>query len=198
MKSSSSTFCTATRPWTLSSMTVSPSRGAFRRMTKGLSPCVVVHVAPRAVDAERAALGLGLLALRGELLLRHVAAIGVAALEQLVRHFGVPRPELRLVIFVAVPIEAEPAHPVEDRVDRLRRRARLVGIFDAQQELAAVVAGEEPVEQRRARAADVQEAGRRGGEAGDDGRLSLAKLSPLALRRAFLFFPLCNATDERP
>ena len=47
-------------------------------------------------------------------------------------------------------------------------RARLVGILDAQQELAAVVAREQPVEQRRARAADVQESGRGGGEAGDD------------------------------
>jgi hypothetical protein len=26
----------------------------------------------------------------------------------------------------------------------------------------------------------------------------VAKISPLALQRAFLFFPLCNATDERP
>ena len=48
-------------------------------------------------------------------------------------------------------------------------RARAVGVLDAQQELAAVVAGEQPVEQRGARAADMQEAGRRGGEAGDDG-----------------------------
>ena len=110
----------------------------------------------------------GLLALRGQLLLGHVAAIGGAALEQPVGDLGVARPELRLVIFVPVPIEAEPAHPVEDRVDRLLGRARLVGVLDPQQELAAVVAGEQPVEQRRARAADVQEAGRRGREAGDD------------------------------
>ena len=169
-KSSSSLFWTATRPWTWSSITVSPSRGALRRMTNAPSPSSVA-VAPRAVDPERAALGLRLLALRGQLLLAHPAAIGVAALEQLVRDFGVARPELRLVIFVPVPIEAEPAHPVEDRVDRLVGRARLVGILDAQQELAAVVAGEQPVEQRRARAADVQEAGRGGREAGDHGRL---------------------------
>ena len=112
-----------------------------------LAGLLVVDVAPRAVDAERPALGLGLLALRRELLLGHVAAVGCAALEQLVRDLGVARPELRLVIFVAVPIEAEPAHPVEDRVDRLLGRARLVGVLDPQQELAAVVAGEQPVEQ---------------------------------------------------
>ena len=65
------------------------------------------------------------------------------------RDLGVARPELRLVIFVAVPIEPEPAHPVEDRVDRLLGRAGLVGVLDPQQELAAVVAGKQPVEQAR-------------------------------------------------
>ena len=69
---------------------------------------------------------------------------------------------------LAVPVEAEPRQPVEDRVDRGLGRALAVGVLDAQQELAAGVAGVEPVEQRGARAADVQEAGRRGGEAGDD------------------------------
>ena len=47
--------------------------------------------------------------------------------------------------------------------------ALAVGILDAQQELAAGVACVEPVEQRRARPADVQVAGGRGSEAGDDG-----------------------------
>ena len=87
-------------------------------------------VAPRAVDPERPALALRLLALGGELFLGHVAAIGVAALEHLVRDLGVAGPELRLVIFVPVPIEPEPAHPVEDRVDRLLGRTRLVGVLD--------------------------------------------------------------------
>ena len=54
----------------------------------------------------------------------------------------------------------------------LRRRigaALAVGVLDAQQELAAVVAGEQVVEQRGAGAADVQQAGRAGGEAGANG-----------------------------
>ena len=42
---------------------------------------LVRTVTPRAVDAERAALGLGLLALCGQLLLRHPAAVGVASLQ---------------------------------------------------------------------------------------------------------------------
>ena len=76
--------------------------------------------------------------------------------------------ELRLVIFVPVPIEAEPAHAVEDRLDRRLGGAGAVGVLDAEQELATVMAGEEPVEQGGARAADMEEAGRRRREAGDD------------------------------
>jgi hypothetical protein len=57
--------------------------------------------------------------------------------------------------------------PVEDRLDRRLGRAGLVGILDPQQELAAVVAGEQPVEQRGARAADMQVARSARGEAGD-------------------------------
>ena len=138
-------------------------------MTKGLSPCSSVTSRHGLIDPERLALGLRLLALLGELLLRHVAAIGSSALKQPVRDLGVPRPELRLVIFVPVPIEPEPAHSVEDRVDRFLRGARPVGVLDPQQELAAVVAGKEPVEQGSARTADMEVAGRRGRKAGDDG-----------------------------
>ena len=150
-------------------------------MTNGLSPCSSATSRHGLSMRNGRRSAWRLLALRGELLLGHVAAIGVAALEQLVRDLGVARPELRLVIFVPVPIEAEPAHPVEDRVDRLLGRARLVGVLDPQQELAAVVAGEQPVEQGGARAADVQEAGRRGREAGDDRPSNLARLRSSAL-----------------
>jgi hypothetical protein len=132
------------------------------------------------------------LALLGQFLLASCSSDRLPALEQLVRDLGVAGPELRLVIFVAVPIEAEPAHPVEDRVDRVLGRARLVGILDAQQELAAVVAGEQPVEQRRARARRC--AGSRSARARK--RVTTGLL--LALKRAFLFSSCCNATDERP
>src|SRR3546814_19903482 len=73
-----------------------------------------------------------------------------------------------LVDRVAIPVEPEPAHPVEDRVDRGLGGAGAVGILDAQQELAAVVAREQPVEQRGARAADMEETRRRRREARDD------------------------------
>ena len=55
-----------------------------------------------------------------------------------------------------VPVELQPAQRVEDLLDVLRRRALAVGVLDAQHELPALVAGEQPVEQGRAGAADVQ------------------------------------------
>ena len=64
-----------------------------------------------------------------------------------------------------VPVEAEPAQPVEDAGDHVGRRALDVGVFDAQDERAAVAPRVEPVEERRAGAADVQVTGRRGREA---------------------------------
>jgi len=64
-----------------------------------------------------------------------------------------------------VPVEPEPAQAVEDDVHGLLRIARGVGILDAEDERAAGVAGIKPVEQRGARATDVQVAGRRGGKA---------------------------------
>ena len=107
-----------------------------------------------------------------------------------------PRPELRLIIFVPVPIEAEPAHAVEDRVDRFVRRARLVGVLDPQQELAAVVAGEQPVEQRRARAADMQEAGGRGRKAGDN-RADCLRWSNLSRLRSGALSSSLHAAMQR-
>src|SRR5262249_16423165 len=55
-----------------------------------------------------------------------------------------------------VPIELEPAHRVENGLDVLVGRARPVGAVDAEDEGASVVAGEEPVEERGAGAADVE------------------------------------------
>ena len=92
----------------------------------------------------------------------------MAARQQLLRDLGMAGREMGLEIGLAVPVEAEPAHAVEDRVDRRLGGAGLVGILDPQQEAAAMVAGVEPVEQGGAGAADMEEAGRRGREAGDD------------------------------
>ena len=128
-----------------------------------------IAIAPAAVIAHRhagAALGVAHLL---ELLGRGVAVVGLALGQHLLGHLGVARRALELVDDVAVPIEAEPRQAVEDRLDGRGRRARAIGVLDAQQVLAAVMAGVQPVEERRARAADMQKAGGRGGEAGDDG-----------------------------
>src|SRR3546814_2342859 len=74
-----------------------------------------------------------------------------------------------LIDGVAVPMEVEPAHAVENRVDRRLGRTGAIGILDTEQEPAAMVAREQPVEQRGTRATDMEEAGRRGGEARHDG-----------------------------
>jgi hypothetical protein len=63
---------------------------------------------PLAVDAEGAALGLGCLAARGELLLRQIAAIGRTARDQVVRDLGVALFKLRLEIGIAVAFNTEP------------------------------------------------------------------------------------------
>src|SRR6202021_1952501 len=55
-----------------------------------------------------------------------------------------------------VPVEAEPAQVVKDVVDHSRRRALHVRILDAKHEPPAVMTREEPVEERRAGAADVE------------------------------------------
>ena len=64
--------------------------------------------------------------------------------------------------------KAQPFQTFQNRLCRLGGRARAVGVFDPQQELAATATGIQPVEQRRAGAADMQIAGGRGGETGDD------------------------------
>src|SRR5262245_58495712 len=67
-----------------------------------------------------------------------------------------------LIYGLAVPIEPEPGQAIEDGVDRRLRRPFAIGVLDPQQHFAAAPAGIEPVEERRSRPTDVQEArGRR-------------------------------------
>ena len=127
-----------------------------------------VAIAPAAVVAPGALFRLGLLAHLLEFLRGGVAAIGAALRQQRFGDLGMARGARGLVDDLAVPIEAEPLQPVDDGVDRRLRGALAVGVFDAQHHPAAVLLGVEPVEQRRARAADMQKAGGRRSEAGDD------------------------------
>ncbi len=128
-----------------------------------------IAIPPTAVVAGRALFAACRLAHLLELGGCRVAAIGAARVEHLLRHLLVALGALRLVDDVAVPIEAEPAQPVEDRVDGGRRRAFAVGILDPQQHGAAVPPRVKPVEQGRPGASDVEETRRRRREARDHG-----------------------------
>jgi hypothetical protein len=132
-------------------------------------------VAPAAVIARRQAFRLGLVAHRLQLFRRAVAVVGVAQRHQQAGDLGMTLSAGELVDHVAVPAQPEPAQPVDDRVDRRLGRALAIGVLDAQVEAAAVMAGEQPVEQRRAGAADMKITRRRRGETSDDGHCSRKK-----------------------
>ena len=74
---------------------------------------------------------------------------------------------------LAVPLDAEPAQRALDLLDRLVDLAARVRVLDPQQALAAASAREEPVEEERADAADVEEAGGRRGHADADGHAAV-------------------------
>jgi hypothetical protein len=85
------------------------------------------------------------------------------ALHGLPMLLGVGRLEERALVLVFV--DAEPRERPDDPLGPLGAVAGGVGVFDAQHESAAVLAGVQPVVQRRSRAADVEHAGRRRREA---------------------------------
>ena len=57
---------------------------------------------------------------------------------------------------------AEPRHSIKYRLHCFGGRSRNVCVFDPQDKLAAVMAGEKPVEQSGAGATNMEETGRRG------------------------------------
>ena len=65
----------------------------------------------------------------------------MAARQHRLRNLGMTVSARELIDLVAIPIEAEPAHPIKDRVDRGLGRARTVGVLDPEQEFAAMMAG---------------------------------------------------------
>ena len=93
---------------------------------------------------------------RVELLGSAPAAVGEAPDEERFGFRAVPVEARALVDRPLVPVEAEPAEPVEDRVDRLGGGAFRIGILDAKDEASAVMSREEVVEERGPRPADVQ------------------------------------------
>src|SRR5258708_5707466 len=99
------------------------------------------------------------------LLFRSEIAIGLAAGEQTLSGRAMFGRVVRLKHQLFVVIQLQPFEAFENRARRLVRRTLQVGILDAQQEFAAQLARKQPVEQRRARGADVQIAGGRWSEA---------------------------------
>ena len=67
-----------------------------------------------------------------------------------------------------VPVQPQPGQRVDDRLVRLLGVPGRVGVLDPEDESAAVVPGERPVEQRRPGQPDVRGAGGRWAEAGPD------------------------------
>jgi hypothetical protein len=61
-----------------------------------------------------------------------IAAIGAALCEELLCDLPVTFGACELINGLAVPIELEPAQAVEDGENRPFRRARLIGVLDAQ------------------------------------------------------------------
>ena len=117
---------------------------------------------------------LGRVLLGGALAVGAVVAIDVARSEQLVGCPPIAIGPLRLVIRSErpadfrplVPVDPDPAKTVEDALDGIIDVAFLIGIVDPQDELAAMMPRQQPVEQSCPNPADVQEAGRTGGESG--------------------------------
>ena len=145
-------------------------------------------VAAAARVAERLLACLGRLALLLEHLGRAVAVVRPAGVEEASRVVAVEVEALGLPVAgrrrALVPIELEPPERVDDEADVLVGRARPVGVLDPEDEDAAVTARVEPVEQRRARAADVQVPGRAGREAHADARRRRAVHNNVILPRA--------------
>jgi hypothetical protein len=116
---------------------------------------------------------LGRLSCRLKSFRRAVTVVGVTAGEEPLGHGTMPiqalgleiRPVIAANFRPFIPVEPQPTKSVEDAVHHLSRRSLEVRVLDAKHERAAVTAGEQPVEERGARAADVQIARRRRREA---------------------------------
>jgi hypothetical protein len=125
--------------------------------------------APGAVVARLLAGGAHALAHRLDFFRRAVAQVGGAGVQHRLDDLAVAVHALHLVERAFVVLQAQPLHAVQDRLHRFRGRALQVGVFDAQDEGAAEVAGIGPRIQRGAGAAEVEKAGRAGSETGADG-----------------------------
>ena len=93
------------------------------------------------------------------LFFRREIAVGFAFVNQAAGRRAMLLGVGRLKDHLLIVVETEPLEPLDDRPGRFVRRSLQVRVFNAQQKLAADFAREQPVEQGRARGADVQIAG---------------------------------------
>src|SRR5690242_2827082 len=94
---------------------------------------------------------------------RREIAIGPAVAADLLRERLVQLEPLRLAILL-VPRQIQPVQPFVDGVQRFFRIALEIRVVDAQNHGAAVTTRVQPVEDKSARAADVEKASGRGGK----------------------------------
>ena len=95
---------------------------------------------------------------------REVAVVGVAGLEEFLRRSCVSsricRLKIRPLEVGVTAVDANPREGVDDSLRPLWLVARLVGVFDSQDEDAVILQRENPVVQRSARPAHVKVARR--------------------------------------
>jgi hypothetical protein len=91
--------------------------------------------------------------------------VGRTVAEEFLDRSEVHGPTLGLMHRRAIPIEPQPLERAEDDVDQFRPRPLGVGVFDTQNELAALLAGKEPVEEGGSRPTNMEIARRGRGEA---------------------------------
>ena len=84
-----------------------------------------------------------------------VLLVGIALGQQLLGHRQVVFALTGLVHHLAIIIQPQPRHALEQRLNRLRGRPLQIRVFHAEQKLAAHVPGIEPVENGRANVANV-------------------------------------------
>ena len=145
---------------------VLPARDAAACLVDGERPARP-RVARRLPRGNRG-LALGLEALGGTEAVVRAASVdergGVQAVQ--VKPLRLPVGTMRPAdVRALIPLQAEPSEILENRRLRLARGPLDVGVFDAQDERSAGSARHQPVEQGRARIADVEMAGGAWGEA---------------------------------
>jgi hypothetical protein len=100
---------------------------------------------------------------------RSVVLVRLPLVDEAPRLLLAPLEAVELEGHVTVPVDPEPGERARDLLHRLGHLAVRVGVLDPEQALTAAPAREEPVEEERADAADVEEAGRARGHADSDG-----------------------------